>query len=356
MTVQAETMECMEWPLSMPYSNDLETWFPLLDAQLTATDDIFEVGRLEGAALLEPPSQEPLHSFHAPSDHELMSYLLKRKRLVIALGKAAVRIEQLKDLCNRYEGLPKSIRSRLRVSTIKYKGFKELVAKKLKTRPTAGSGMSREQLTSVLQSVTQSQAVEGLSSDPQHLFSAAQAIETLVCSLRDLATQYERDSSQLEASIHLCTCAGSITRLLPDELLLKIFSYLSGTSQKARPFVDCIDGSTMPKIAAALTCRRWKHIIFDYPELWSSLRVDCSSFQYAKLRALPTTIPGLDRHIARAQMSMKMDIELIAWDAPQKPDLEDSKLLKAQVKLLVPLPMILMANWSTLMLILSHVD
>ncbi|KAH6891563.1 hypothetical protein BKA70DRAFT_1537895 [Coprinopsis sp. MPI-PUGE-AT-0042] len=182
-------------------------------------------------------------------------------------------------------------------------------------------------------------------------------LSKLVRSLRDLAAQYERDRSQLEASIHLYTCAGSTTRLLPDELLLKIFSYLSGTSQKARPFVDCIEGSTMAKIAAALSCRRWKHITFDYPELWSSLRVDCSSFQHTKLKALPTTIPGLDRYIARAQMSKKMDIELITWDCPLKRDIEkDSELLKAQIKLLPPLPMMLMANWSTLTIRAQHVS
>ncbi|KAH6908189.1 hypothetical protein BKA70DRAFT_1031465, partial [Coprinopsis sp. MPI-PUGE-AT-0042] len=166
-------------------------------------------------------------------------------------------------------------------------------------------------------------------------------------SLRALIAQYERDRRQLKASIHLYNCAGSITRLLPDELLLKIFSYLPGVEPKALPtIVDCIDFSTEPKVAIALTCRRWKYTAFDYPELWSSIRLDCRPFQNAKLKTVSALIPSVRRHLARAQKCKSLDIQLVAWYHPCVMEVPD--LMRAQGKLLSPLLTSSSAQWSTL--------
>ncbi|KAH6879955.1 hypothetical protein BKA70DRAFT_1447660 [Coprinopsis sp. MPI-PUGE-AT-0042] len=345
-------MESADSPIAVPYSNDLETWLPFIDGELTTVDDIFEVGSLGGFAqiMMKPPSQEQLDSFHTPTNDELASYSLKKKQLVAALSRAAIRVEQLRDLCSQYEGLAQSLRSRLRPSTIRSKGFKKLVTKQFRIHPwssaTHGFSMSREELTSALKVIPE-KGIDGLSSNPGHLFSASRTIEEVVVSLRELIAQYKRDRSQLEGSIHLYSCAGSITRLLPDELLLKIFSYLPGVEPKALPtIVDCLDFSTAPKVVVALTCRRWKHTVFNYPELWSSIRLDCRPFQNAKLKTLSASIPSIRRHLGRAQMCKRLDVQLVAWYHPGVMAVPD--LMREQGKLLSPLLTSSSAQWSTL--------
>ncbi|KAH6891561.1 hypothetical protein BKA70DRAFT_1441369 [Coprinopsis sp. MPI-PUGE-AT-0042] len=359
-----ETMESVDSPIDVSFSNDLETWFPFIDGELTTVDDMFEVGRLGGFAqiTMKPPSQEQLDSFHAPTNDELASYSLKKKRLTTALSRAAIRVKQLQDLCSQYEGFAQSIRSRLRPSTIKSKRFKTLVTQRFHIRPSSSTahrfGMSREGLTNTLQVVAE-KGVDGLSSDPGHLFSASRAIEKVAISLRKLIAQYERDSSQLEANIRLYTCAASITRLLPDELLLKIFSYLPGVEPKAlAAIVDCIDFSTKPKVAAALTCRRWKHVVFNYSELWSSMRLNCQPFRCAKLKTLSTLIPSVRCHLARGQMCKRLEVHLLAWHHPYTLGLLDGKVpdLREQGKLLSPLLASSSARWSTLSIHANHLS
>ncbi|KAH6879945.1 hypothetical protein BKA70DRAFT_1576117 [Coprinopsis sp. MPI-PUGE-AT-0042] len=191
MVLQAETMESIDSPIDVSFSNNLETWFPFIDGVLTTVDDMFEVGRLGGFAqiMMKPPSQEQLDSFHAPTNDELVSYSLKKKRLMTALSRAAIRVKQLQDLCSQYEAFAQSIQSRLRPSTIRSKRFKTLVTQRFRIRPSSSTahrfGMSREGLANTLQVVAE-KGVDGLASDPGQLFSASGAIEEVVASLREL--------------------------------------------------------------------------------------------------------------------------------------------------------------------------
>ncbi|KAH6908169.1 hypothetical protein BKA70DRAFT_1562771 [Coprinopsis sp. MPI-PUGE-AT-0042] len=342
---------------SLPYPDDWQNWIPLLDEGLSVADDVFNIQDADAQVLMNPPSAEELDSFHVPTNLELASHMMRRALLLKVLRRTGSSIKQLKDLCDRYDGLPRSIRARFEPPASKFKGLKSLVKFHIRSTvsPAKSSGLPREELEKALRTIAE-EGVEALSNESPQLASTAQAIEELAHSLRELITAYEIIQRRLQDTIQLYHCAESTVRLVPDEILLNVLSHVAGSAQSGSPFVDCMDGSAATKVAVALTCRRWNQAVFKYPELWTSVRFDCSSFKDVKLA--PATVARLTHHIGRAQLeeSRGLQVELAGWQSTfsqTSAKWVGSKVLKVEAKFLVPL-MECKHQWSTLSIHAHH--
>ncbi|KAH6879928.1 hypothetical protein BKA70DRAFT_1411956 [Coprinopsis sp. MPI-PUGE-AT-0042] len=282
------------------------TGYHCLTKDFQSQDDVFNIQDADAQGLMNPPSAEELDSFHVPTNLELASHMMRRALLL------------------KYP-LPRALDSPGRSSR----------------RPSA---------------LLQKRALRLSPMNPPNSHLPPKPSRNWLIQLRELITAYEIIQRRLQDTIQLYHCAESTVRLVPDEILLNVLSHVAGSAQSGSPFVDCMDGSAATKVAVALTCRRWNQAVFKYPELWTSVRFDCSSFKDVKLA--PATVARLTHHIGRAQLeeSRGLQVELAGWQSTfsqTSAKWVGSKVLKVEAKFLVPL-MECKHQWSTLSIHAHH--
>ncbi|KAG2008024.1 hypothetical protein CC2G_013497 [Coprinopsis cinerea AmutBmut pab1-1] len=85
----------------------------------------------------------------------------------------------------------------------------------------------------------------------------------------------------------------------PNEVLIQIFSLLESETDA---FIDTTPPSRSAKFMLAMVCRQWKDLIWNTPQLWSTLSLNAARRNH-RMRSLDQVGPMLSQHLACGQES-----------------------------------------------------